>query len=470
MRNNSYRACFLQFAVAVILLLIAATTSIAGLDGDLDSDGDVDMNDLSILSEHWLEDGEPECLGDVDGDCDADFFDFAVLAWDWLKLECSPFTATASSQESPAYSASMAIDGSFSTRWSSVFADNQWLQLDLGQIRSFYGLEIYWETAYADRYNIEVSNDESNWTRVHTDNNGDGGYDNIDFGLQSAQYIRINCVRRATSWGNSIWEVFVKTDDDCTPLGEWTLLWSDEFDGSNIDPANWEHMIGDGTAYGLPAGWGNNELQYYTSHQDNSYVTDGNLVIVARKNHLGHAYTSARLRTKNKQDFLYGRIEARIKVPSTKGIWPAFWMLPSDWEYGGWPISGEIDIMESINTAMTIYGAIHFGNPYDSIGDSYADGTNFSDDFHIYRLDWEQDVMRWYVDDVNTPGTSYLTQWYTGWYSSGAPGNNYAPFDKRFHILLNVAVGGNWPGYPDGSSVFPQQMVVDWIRVYRKLP
>jgi len=98
----------------------------------------------------------------------------------------------------------MAIDGSFSTRWSSVFADDQWLQLDLGQIRSFYGLEIYWEAAYADRYNIEVSNDESNWTRVHTDDNGDGGYDNIDFGLQSAQYIRINCITRATSWSNSI--------------------------------------------------------------------------------------------------------------------------------------------------------------------------------------------------------------------------------------------------------------------------
>jgi len=177
------------------------------------------------------------------------------------------------------------------------------------------------------------------------------------------------------------------------------------------------------------------------------------------------------MRSFSKRDFLYGRIEARIKVPSTKGIWPAFWMLPSDWEYGGWPISGEIDVMESINTATTIYGTIHFGTPYGSIGDSYTDGgTNFSDDFHIYRLDWEQDVMRWYVDDVNTPGTSYLTQWYTGWYSSGAPGNDYAPFDKRFHILLNVAVGGNWPGPPDGSSVFPQQMVVDWIRVYRKLP
>jgi beta-glucanase (GH16 family) len=180
----------------------------------------------------------------------------------------------------------------------------------------------------------------------------------------------------------------------------------------------------------------------------------------------GFDYTSARLRSFAKQDFLYGRIEARIKVPDTNGIWPAFWMLPSDWEYGGWPASGEIDVMESVNTATTIYGTLHFGaeGGHDSSGDTYSSGgTNFSNAFHIYRVDWEPTVMRWYVD-----GNLYHTVTSSSWWSGG--GGGLAPFNKRFHILLNVAVGGDWPGNPDGSSVFPQQMVVDWVRVYRKLP
>ena len=167
-----------------------------------------------------------------------------------------------------------------------------------------------------------------------------------------------------------------------------------------------------------------------------------------------------------KQDFLYGRIEARIKLPTTQGMWPAFWMLSSDWEYGIWPASGEIDIMESKNIPTIIWGTLHFGaeEGWDGEGDTYTAGsTNFSDAFHTYRIDWEPTVIRWYVD-----GNLYHTVTSSRWWSGG--GGGLAPFDKRFHILLNVAVGGNWPGNPDGSSVFPQQMVVDWIRVYRKLP
>lgn len=463
MKSESCLTCFFHFATAVIFLLIVAANGGAELGGDFNNDGGVDGNDLAVLAEHWLEDGEPGCLGDADGDCDVDFFDFAVLAWDWLKLECSLFTATASSQESPAYAASMAIDGSFSTRWSSAFADDQWLQLDLGQIRSFYGLEIYWQTAYADRYNIEVSNDESNWTRVHTDNNGDGGYDNFDFGLQSAQYIRINCVRRATSWGNSIWEVFVKTDDDCTPPGEWTLLWSDEFDGTDVNTDNWEFQIGNG----CPdlCWWGNNELQYYTSRPINVRISDGNLIIEAHEeSYAGHDYTSARLRTYQKNEFIYGKFEARIKLPRGQGMWPAFWMLPTDWVYGGWAASGEIDIMESKNIPTTIHGTIHYGGEWPnntSSGGTYSDGTDFSEGFHVYTLEWEPFEMRWYVD-----GILYSTK--TSWWSSG--GSYPAPFDQRFHFLLNIAVGGNFPGPPDGSTVFPQQMLVDYVRVYHKNP
>jgi beta-glucanase (GH16 family) len=242
------------------------------------------------------------------------------------------------------------------------------------------------------------------------------------------------------------------------------LVWSDEFEGSTLDPANWECMIGDGTAYGLQPGWGNNELEYYTSRPENVFVSGGYLHIIARQeNYAGHTYTSARLRTKDLRDFLYGRIEARIQLPSTKGIWPAFWMMPTDSVYGGWAASGEIDILESINIATTVYGTIHYGGPWPEnvfSGGSLNNGTNFSNDFHTYAIEWSADLMRWYVD-----GSPYYSVTSATWYSTAAPSNDRAPFDQLFHILLNVAVGGNWPGYPDGSSVFPQEMLVDWVRV-----
>jgi len=248
------------------------------------------------------------------------------------------------------------------------------------------------------------------------------------------------------------------------------LVWSDEFDGASIDASNWEFMIGTGTNHGLPAGWGNNELQYYTDRPENAFVSNGVLHIVARQESFaGSPYTSARIRTKDKQDFLYGRMEARLQLPSTKGIWPAFWMLPTDNIYGGWAASGEIDIMESVNIATTIFGTLHHGGEWPantSLGNTFSNGTNFGDGFHVYALEWEPDVMRWYID-----GILYGAQTSAGWFSDNAPpGNSRAPFDQPFHFLLNVAVGGNFPGNPDGSSQFPQEMLVDYVRVYDLAP
>jgi beta-glucanase (GH16 family) len=257
---------------------------------------------------------------------------------------------------------------------------------------------------------------------------------------------------------------------------QWTLVWSDEFNGTSIDPANWEHQIGTGTAYGLPAGWGNNELEYYTNSPSNSFVSGGNLHIIARRQNLGGAaFTSARLRTKGLQDFLYGKIEARIKLPDAPGVWPAFWMLPSSDVYGGWAASGEIDIIESANTPTSIGGTIHFGgqwplNTY--AGGSYSlGGANFADDFHTFTIEWEPDALRWYVD-----GVLYYTRTSAQWWSDNAPGNPRAPFDQPFHLLLNVAVGGNYPcpggGAPcplDGTG-YPAEMLVDWVRVYQTAP
>lgn len=253
-----------------------------------------------------------------------------------------------------------------------------------------------------------------------------------------------------------------------TVSGDYTLVWSDEFDGTAVDPNNWEFMIGNGSDYGVP-GWGNNELEYYTSRPANAYVSGGTLHIVARReNYAGYEYTSARLRSANRQEFRYGRIVARMILPSGQGIWPALWMLPTSSPYGGWAASGEIDIMESINTANRVYGTIHYGGGWPnntSSGGSFADGTNYSQGFHEYALEWEPDVMRWYVDDQLFYSVSSST-----WYSSAAPSNPRAPFDVPFHFLVNVAVGGTWPGAPSPSTPFPLQLVVDWLRVYELTP
>ncbi|MFG0245622.1 MAG: family 16 glycosylhydrolase [Phycisphaerales bacterium JB052] len=257
----------------------------------------------------------------------------------------------------------------------------------------------------------------------------------------------------------------------CSPTiaqDAWQLQWSDEFDGTALNTDNWSYQTGTGTAYGLPAGWGNNELQYYTDSTANITVSDGTLKINAIEQRFnGRDYTSARIRSLYKQDFLYGRFEARMKLPSTPGIWPAFWMLPTNSPYGSWASSGEIDIMESVNYADRIYGTLHFGNNWPnnaSDGPRLQDGTDFSQDFHTYRIDWDPDRITWYVDDI-----AYGSRPNTSWFSSAAPSNPSAPFDSEFHLLLNVAVGGNFPGNPDGSSTFPQTLEVDYVRVYERV-
>ena len=245
-------------------------------------------------------------------------------------------------------------------------------------------------------------------------------------------------------------------------LGE--LIWSDEFDGTELNLNNWEYMIGDGSAYGIP-GWGNNELQYYTDQPNNISVGFGNLFITAQNQFFdGRAFTSARIRSLNLQDFQYGRIEARMQLPSTPGIWPAFWMLPTNSPYGGWAAGGEIDIMESVNFADRIYGTLHFGGQFPantSYGSNISNGTDYSIGFHTFAIEWEPDLIRWFVN-----GENFHTASKGFWFSNAAPGNDRAPFDNPFHLLLNVAVGGNFPGDPNGASVFPQTMVVDYVRVY----
>lgn len=239
------------------------------------------------------------------------------------------------------------------------------------------------------------------------------------------------------------------------PAG-WDLVWADEFtqpNGSPPDSAKWVHETGGG-------GWGNNELQYYTNRTENARIEDGKLVIEARaENFGGRSYTSARLITKNKASWTYGRMEARIRIPRGKGIWPAFWMLGNNIDGAGWPQCGEIDIMENIGSVpSTLHGTVH-GPGYSGgggIGGTYVlPGAQLADDFHVYAIEWDANRIRWFID-----GQPYF---------SITPGQLPGPwvFNSPQFLLLNVAVGGNWPGSPDASTVFPQRMTVDYVRVYR---
>ncbi len=258
----------------------------------------------------------------------------------------------------------------------------------------------------------------------------------------------------------------VANNSAVSPGEALTLVWSDEFSDPQLNPETWFFESGDGSQYGIP-GWGNNELQWYLP--DNAELIDGMLVITAREqSQNGKNYTSARINTRDRFAFRYGRIEARIRLPGGQGLWPAFWLLPQDSVYGTWAASGEIDVMEAVNLGAaggnTVYGTIHYGGEWpDNVftGETYVVSTDATTEFHTYAIEWDEAEMRWYVDDV-----LYATQ--SSWSSSAAP--YPAPFDQPFYILLNVAVGGNFPGSPNGATVFPVTMDVDWIRVYSGEP
>ncbi|NGN99872.1 glycoside hydrolase family 16 protein [Grimontia sp. S25] len=281
------------------------------------------------------------------------------------------------------------------------------------------------------------------------------------------------------------------------PSSDWTLVWNDEFSGDAIDKSKWSH---EENCYG----GGNAERQCYTDRKVNSFVEDGKLHIVARDyqftgpsdpegktRHMATLpFTSARLRTMNKGDWKYGRFEVRAKLPFGQGTWPAIWMLPTDYVYGGWAASGEIDIVEAVNLKTAtdelgaeagkeearIHGTIHYGREWPDNVSTAAEyhlpnHVNPADGFHTYSLEWEKDEMRWYIDDIH-----YATQRSDGWYSQYKEGGRWvtgesdAPFNQRFHMILNLAIGGSWASNANEGgidpSIFPQTMEVDYVRVY----
>ncbi len=260
---------------------------------------------------------------------------------------------------------------------------------------------------------------------------------------------------------------------DPGPSG-WQLVWSDEFNdpaGTPPDPNIWTPEIGDGTVQGIP-GWGNGEFQYYTANPDNAALDgEGNLVITAKQIGEGEArpkcwygpcdYTSARLITWDKVEAKYGRVESRLRVPFGQGLWPAFWMLGTNLDEDNWPQSGEIDIMENIGREPNIvHGTIH-GPDYSGccgIGGGYTlPEGNLADDFHTFAVEWEPDSIRWFIDSTN---------YFTATADDVPDGSNWV-FNHPFFMIMNVAVGGNWPGSPDETTTFPQTMHVDYVRLYQ---
>jgi beta-glucanase (GH16 family) len=273
--------------------------------------------------------------------------------------------------------------------------------------------------------------------------------------------------------------------------GSWALVWNDEFDGTQVDRNKWDFDLGNGfydykNQAWIP-GWGNEELQYYTAESINVSVKDSLLTIRAVIESLhGCGYTSARLKTKKRDGTtlfskLYGRIEFSAKVPWGKGLWPALWMLPTDDNYGGWAASGEIDLMEIVGEKPhEVLNSIHYGSGYPKrtlhTHVHPLPGGNSVSDWHVYAAEWEPGEIRFFVDDVHTSTESF---WWSCSKTRAGLGREAkrasdlspwpAPFDQPFYLLMNVAVGGNFPGAPIAATEFPAELVVDYVRVYEKV-
>ncbi|WP_158797729.1 family 16 glycosylhydrolase [Pedobacter sp. L105] len=265
----------------------------------------------------------------------------------------------------------------------------------------------------------------------------------IASGIFSITLLMVSCSKKGDAQQNNKPAVSPTSQITTASGTTYTQVWADEFTGTAVNSANWAFDPGAGQ---------NGELEYYQAA--NATVSNGNLVITAKKENAGGmAYTSARMNTLNKVSSLYGRIEARIKMPLGQGLWPAFWMLGTDFPKVGWPDCGEIDIMEHVNADNLIYGTIHWDN-----GANYGLTTTTTPaDYHVYAVEWNANSIRWYVDS-----TLYVTA------NIANNINNTGAFQKPFYIILNMAVGGQFPGNKIDDTKLPAQMLVDYVRVYKQ--
>ena len=362
------------------------------------------------------------------------------------------------------------------TRWATSstngWVDPGWIYVDLGAVVTVRRVVLQWDPAYAVAYQIQVSNDAQNWQSIYSTTTGKGFKETLTVN-GVGRYVRMYGTARSNGYGYSLWEFQVygvgapATNPPARPptvtFPANRLVFSDEFNdaaGTKPSTSRWKADTGPGV---------NNELEYYTDN--NNAFTDGagSLVLEARREVTPGSscpggpcqYTSARLNTSNTFTFTYGRVEARIKVSGTQGLWPAFWMLGANFPQVNWPACGEIDIMEHVGKvpnstystlhAPAYFGAGGYGSPYTIAGD-------FASAFHTYAVEWNQTQMKFYVDGNNffTVDKNVLETTRGPWV-----------FDHPFYLILNNAVGGDWPGAPDATTVLPQRMLVDYVRVYQ---
>jgi beta-glucanase (GH16 family) len=378
-----------------------------------------------------------------------------------------------------------AFDLDPASRWATSatngWVDPGWIQVDLGATAQIHKVVLQWDPAFAKAYQIQVSDDAKNWKPIY-ETAGSPGFKETLTVNGTGRYVRMYGTQRSNGYGYSLWEFQVYGTGGAPttppprppdPANPPQLAWSDEFNGAagaTPDPAKWKAETGPGV---------NNELQYYTDNKNARQDGQGNLVMEARKEATpGSAcppdplsgsttcqYTSSRLNTHGKYSFTYGKVEARVKVSGTKGLWPAFWLLGADFFDAGrpWPYTGEIDIMEHVGKEPNrVYSTIHapayfggggFGSAY-----NHPTGGDFSAGFHVYAVDWNSRGMSFTVDGkvIHTVDRDALEKTRGPWV-----------FDHPFFIILNNAVGGDWPGPPDASTVLPQKMLVDYVRVYK---
>ncbi|GAA5082655.1 beta-glucanase (GH16 family) [Thermocatellispora tengchongensis] len=378
-----------------------------------------------------------------------------------------------------------AFDLDPASRWATSsttgWTDPGWIYVDLGATAQIRKVVLQWDPAYARSFQIQVSPDASTWTPIYSTTSGTGFKQTLTVS-GTGRYVRMYGTERATPYGYSLWEfqVYGTGGAPITPPAPppdpadppTTLVWSDEFNGpagARPDPAKWTADPGTGP---------NNELEYYTDHDNAAMDGAGHLVLEARKQATPGSscptdpmtgsttcqYTSARMNTGNKFHFTYGKVEARIKVPKGNGLWPAFWMMGADFLTGRpWPYNGEIDIMEVLGKDVkTSYSTVHapaynggggVGSPYTLPG-----GAEFSADFHTWAAIWNSKGITYTLDGrtVFTVDKATVEATRGPWI-----------FDHPFYIILNLAVGGDWPGPPDASTPFPARMLVDYVRVYK---
>ncbi|WP_081844314.1 discoidin domain-containing protein [Cellulomonas sp. URHE0023] len=384
-----------------------------------------------------------------------------------------PGTASTSQDDGTCYQCTpdKALDADAASRWASAnpagWTDAGWIQVDLGATAHVSQVVLQWDPAYATGYQVQISADGNAWSTIYSTTTGKGLKETLNVS-GDGRYVRLNLTKRSGPYGYSLYafDVYgtggnpVQPPTTNVPAPNFTrLAFSDEFNGtSGTGPDTSKWTVDPGTGQ-------NGEQQYYTPSGNLNMDGQGHLVIQARKEAAGgRDYTSGRMNTTNKFMFTYGRVEARIKVPAGQGYWPAFWMMGADFLTGRpWPYNGEVDIMEVLGKdTTTSYSTLHAPayNGAGGYGGSYKlpDGAPLSNDFHTWAAEWDANGIRYFLDNrlVFTADKATVESTRGPWI-----------YDHDFYVILNLAVGGDWPGPVDATTPFPAQMLVDYVRVYR---